>query len=92
MTNWSGQYQELIADIPHIAATAPLMLFGLSACVDARLFAHDLAPLFTPGAPPKARAFGTMVKDRARRGIGGEVRADWPEGPAWLAQHVPITY
>lgn len=92
MTDWNGHYRELIADIPRIAATAPLMLFGLSACVDARLLAHDLAPLFAPSAPPQARAFGEMVKDRARRGIGGEVRVDWPEGPAWLARHVPVAY
>jgi ADP-dependent phosphofructokinase/glucokinase len=92
MTDWNGLYQELIADIPRIAASAPLMLFGLSACVDARLFAHEMAPLFVPEAPPKARAFGEMVKDRARRSIGGEIRVDWPEGPAWLAEHVPITY
>ncbi|WP_162918797.1 ADP-dependent glucokinase/phosphofructokinase [Taklimakanibacter deserti] len=92
MTDWNGHYQELIGDIPRIAATAPLMLFGLSACVDARLLAHELGPLFAPDAPLQARSFGEMVKDRARRGIGGEVRVDWPEGPAWLAQHVPITY
>ncbi len=90
--NWSGLYRDLIADIPRIAHQAPLMLFGLSACVDARIFAHELKPLFAPTAPKEARAFGELVKDRAQRGIGGEVRIDWPEGPAWLAQHVPITY
>ena len=68
------------------------MLFGLSACVDARLLAHELRALFAPDAPQQAQAFGEMVKDRARRGIGGEVRVDWPEGPAWLARHVPIAY
>lgn len=92
MTDWNGRYQELIADVPRIAATAPLMFFGLSACVDARISAHELAPLFAPGAPAEARAFGEMVKDRVRRGIGGEVRIDWPEGPLWLARNVPITY
>jgi hypothetical protein len=92
MTDWTGLYQELIADLPRIAASAPLMLFGLSACVDARLIADELTPLFAPDAPPEARAFGEMVQDRARRSIGGEVRVDWPEGPAWLARHVPITY
>jgi ADP-dependent phosphofructokinase/glucokinase len=91
MTDWQGHYQELIRDIPRIAATSPLMLFGLSACVDARIFAHELDPLFTSGVP-QAVAFGEMVKDRARRGIGGEVRIDWPEGPTFLAKHVPITY
>lgn len=90
--DWNSLYQELIGDIPGIVATAPLMLFGLSACVDARLHAHELTPLFAPAAPPEARAFGDMVKDRACRGIGGEVRIDWPEGPAWLARHVPIAF
>jgi ADP-dependent phosphofructokinase/glucokinase len=91
VTDWNGLYRELIRDIPRIAASSPLMLFGLSACVDARLFAHELEPLFTSGVP-QAVAFGEMVKDRARRGIGGEVRIDWPDGPSWLAGHVPITY
>jgi ADP-specific Phosphofructokinase/Glucokinase conserved region len=91
MTDWKGLYQELIRSIPPIAASSPLMLFGLSACVDARLFAHELEPLFTSGLP-QGVAFGEMVKDRARRGIGGEVRIDWPEGSSWLTKHVPITY
>jgi hypothetical protein len=91
MTDWNSAYRQLISDIPRIAATSPLMLFGLSACVDARLSAHDLAPLFTSDVE-QAVAFGEMVKERARRSVGGEVRLDWPEGPAWLARHVPITY
>jgi hypothetical protein len=91
-TDWSGLYQDLIADIPRIARQAPLMLFGLSACVDARILAHELAPLFAPTAPKEAREFGKLIKDRANRGIGGEVRIDWPQGPAWLALNVPITY
>jgi len=91
MADWNRAYQQLISDIPRIAATSPLMLFGLSACVDARLCAHNLAPLFTSDET-QAVMFGEIVKDRARRGIGGEVRIDWPEGPSWLARHVPITY
>ncbi len=91
-TDWSGLYEDLIADIPRIAASAPLMLFGLSACVDARIFAHDLGPLFAPTAPGEARDFATMIKERAGRGIGGEVRVDWADGPAWLGQNVPIAY
>ena len=91
-TDWGGLYRSLIRDIPRIADEAPLMLFGLSACVDARIFAHDLAPLFMAAVPREARAFGELIKERARRGIGGEVRIDWPEGPAWLARHVAITY
>src|SRR5437868_3568170 len=92
VTGWGGLYRNLVRDIPRIAHEAPLMLFGLSACVDARIFAHDLAPLFMAAAPGEARTFGELIKERARRGIGGEVRIDWPEGPAWLARNVAITY
>lgn len=90
--DWAGLYRDLIADIPRIAGSAPPMLFGLSACVDARILAHELAPLFRPSAPAEARAFGTLVKERAASGVGGEVRLDWPQGPGWLAGHVPIAY
>lgn len=90
--DWAGLYRDLIADIPRIAGSAPPMLFGLSACVDARILAHELAPLFRPGVPAEARAFGTLVKERAASGVGGEVRLDWPQGPGWLAGHVPIAY
>ena len=33
-----------------------------------------------------------MIKGRAEKGIGGEIRVDWPEGPSWLAQNLPISY
>lgn len=89
---WEKQYRDLIAEIPSIVAQSRLMLGGLGACVDARIPAHMLAPLFAPTAPEAARAFGEMIKARAEKGIGGEVRIDWPEGPAWLARNLPISY
>lgn len=90
--DWAALYRDLIADVPRIAGTAPIMLFGLSACVDARILAHELKPLFRQGAPAEAQAFGKLIKERAAAGIGGEVRIDWPDGPGWLAGHVPIAY
>lgn len=90
--DWAALYRELAADIPRIAGQAPLMLLGLSACVDARILAHELDPLFAAHAPAEARDFGALIKERATAGIGGEVRLDWPEGPRWLAAHVPISY
>jgi ADP-dependent phosphofructokinase/glucokinase len=90
--DWAESYRGLIADIPEIAAQAPLMLFGLSACVDARISAHRMTPLFAPAAPEAAKAFGEMIAARAQKGIGGEIRIDWPNGPSWLAQNVPISY
>lgn len=92
MADWIGSYRDLITDIPHIARRAPLMLFGLSACVDARISGHEISPLFAPTAPKQAKAFGQLLKSRAANGIGGEVRIDWPEGPSWLARNVPISY
>ncbi len=92
LTDWDSLYRNLISDIPRIAAAASLMLFGLSACVDARISAHELEPLFAPTAPKEAQDLGALIKERASRGIGGEVRIDWAEGPTWLARHVPIAY
>ena len=91
-TDWSASYRGLIAHIPEIAAQARLMLFGLSACVDARISAHRMTALFAPDAPEAARAFGDLIKSRAEKGIGGEIRIDWPEGPSWLARNMPISY
>jgi ADP-dependent phosphofructokinase/glucokinase len=90
--DWLGLYRDLIADVSTIAARARLTLCGLGACVDARISAHDLAPLFSPTAPEAARAFGEIIKARAEKGIGGEIRVDWPEGPFWLAQNLSISY
>lgn len=90
--DWLRLYRDLISDVPSIAADARLMLFGLGACVDARISAHRMGALFSPAAPEAAKAFGNMLKARAEKGIGGEVRIDWPEGPAWLAQNMPVSY
>ena len=91
-TDWLGLYRDLISDVPSIVAEARLMLFGLGACVDARISAHRMNSLFASTAPEAAKAFGETLKARAEKGIGGEIRVDWPEGPAWLAQNLPVSY
>ncbi|MFB2553162.1 ADP-dependent glucokinase/phosphofructokinase [Ensifer soli] len=91
-TNPADSYRLLSGRLAAIAASAPLTLCGMSACVDARILLAGASALIDPGAPDDAAAFGAMLKDRARRGVGGEVRVDWPDGPAWLAAHVPATY
>ena len=69
------------------------MLFGLSACVDARILAHELTPLFAPDAPPQAQSLRRNGQgSRAAQASAVKCRIDWPEGPAWLARHLPITY
>ncbi|MBL8906022.1 MAG: 6-phosphofructokinase [Rhizobiales bacterium] len=90
--DWADRYRDLIAEVPKIAAEARLMLCGLGACIDARIAAHTLAPLFSSSAPEAARNFGETIKRRAEKGIGGEIRIDWPDGPSWLAQNLPISY
>ena len=86
---WTHSYGELIAALPQIAADAKLTLCGMSACIDARVSMHDMQVLFDSDEP-QAAAFGRMLASRAKRGIGGELSVDWPDGPAWLAAHVPV--
>ena len=84
-------YRQVIDELPHTAAVAAMTLCGMNTVVDARVEMTDLADL--PGSDEqRARAFVMLLRDRALKGIGGEVRVDWPEGPAWLKKHLPIRY
>lgn len=71
---------------------AGLFLCGISACVDARVEMHEIQPLL--GAPPDTPAgrLASLLLSRAARGVGGEVRFDWPEGPAWLRERLRPCY
>lgn len=89
---WPEAYLGLIADLPSLAARAPITICGMSACVDARIEMSDLTPLLQSRLPADAAAFLAMLKERAERGIGGEVRVDWPSGPAWLTERLGIRY
>ncbi|MCB8877534.1 ADP-dependent glucokinase/phosphofructokinase [Acidisoma silvae] len=72
------------------AQQARWTLCGLSLCVDAftRLDTNSCAKL--AAGPDKARALGAELQRRAAAGIGGEVRFDWHDGPAWLDAHLPM--
>ncbi|WP_168990425.1 ADP-dependent glucokinase/phosphofructokinase [Aureimonas flava] len=89
--NWEAAYGSLARRLPAIARSAPLTLCGMSACVDARI-ELSAAPALWNADTGEAGAFAAMLRDRVRRGVGGEVRVEWPDGPAWLAAHVPARY
>jgi len=88
--DWAAAYAALIAALPEMARSAALTLCGMSACIDARIDMHDMAALLRPDVPAPAAAFAEQLLARAARGVGGEMRVEWPEGPAWLAGHVRI--
>jgi ADP-dependent phosphofructokinase/glucokinase len=64
-----------------------MTLCGLSACVDATASLHDAAALLAASEPAAAH-FASALVARAAAGIGGEIRVDWPGGPAWLDAHL----
>ena len=73
-------------------SSAGLFLCGISACVDARVEMSDIQPLLEAPADTQAARLAAMLLSRAARGIGGEVRFDWPEGPAWLRERLQPRY
>lgn len=90
-TDWPEAYLRLAARIPDLARTARTTLCGMNACVDARTELHTATALLQ-ATDPGAAALRDMLVERAHQGIGGEVRVEWPDGPAWLAAHVPLTH
>jgi hypothetical protein len=88
----AGEFRDLAARLPAMAATAPVTLCGMSACVDARLDMARIGPLLAADRPAEAAALAALLLERAARGVGGEVRVDWPEGPRWLAERLDVTY
>lgn len=73
-------------------SSAGLFLCGISACVDARVEMHDMRPLLDAPADTPAAQLANLLLSRAARGVGGEVQFDWPEGPAWLRERLPLRY
>ncbi|MQT15417.1 6-phosphofructokinase [Rhizobiales bacterium Sp-1] len=73
---------------PHDPADAAgLFLCGMNICVDARVDLADPANIGALMAEPTttpARALGEELLSRVARGVGGEIRFDWAEGPHWL--------
>jgi ADP-dependent phosphofructokinase/glucokinase len=87
--DWREHYADLATRLPALAGRARPVLCGLGACVDvyARLGEALCALDDAPGT--QATALRQLLLERARRGIGGEVRIDWAGGPAWLDARLP---
>ena len=88
----AAAYADLLRRLPDLVRDAPLILCGMGACVDARVAMHDMAGLLAERQTAPAAALAALLKERAARGVGGEVWVDWPQGPQWLAAHVPVRY
>lgn len=95
---WSARYDALARALPvgpdeaARFAAAPF-LFGMNICVDARVDLSDPAAMAVlTGAPEGSPAHGLAREILARvgRGVGGEVRFDWAEGPDWLRGRMPF--
>jgi hypothetical protein len=89
---WRSAYGAFLDRVPAFVDAASLTLCGMGACVDACVAMHDMDGLLAARAPAEATALAALLKDRAARGIGGEIWVDWAGGPAWLARHVPVRY
>lgn len=85
-------YVALSSRIREIARRAPRVFCGMSACIDATVQMGDMRPLLEAGVPPDARRFADILKDRAARGVGGEIKVDWPEGKSWLSERLRPRY
>ena len=88
---WAEAYAAVISTLRHLAAQAPLTFCGMAACVDARVSLHDIGPMLAADSPPAAE-LARLLQARAERGTGGELPYAWPEGPAWIAAHLPVRY
>jgi hypothetical protein len=81
---WQQRYVALAERLPELANGARPVLCGLGACADVYLRLEELIRIL-PGDPAApAGTLRQLLLERARRGIGGEIRVDWPGGPAWL--------
>ena len=86
--SWRARYAEMARKLPTFGKDCGLALCGLNTCVDAVVELHAAAPLFAADVPPAAAAFAAELRSRVARGIGGEIRVEWPEGSAWLEERL----
>jgi hypothetical protein len=89
-SRWRRLYAATAAELPRLAAAAPLVLAGMGACVDAVVPLAELAKVDVDSAPPEAAKLVSTLCARAAEGIGGEIRFDWAQGPNWLRSLLPL--
>ena len=81
-SDWAAAYAELIGRLPGFVEGARLSLCGFSVCVDAVVELGTAEALLQAEGATPAAALAAELKRRAANGIGGEIRVDWPAGPA----------
>jgi ADP-dependent phosphofructokinase/glucokinase len=86
--SWRARYVELAQKLPTFGGRCGLALCGLNTCVDAVVALREAGPLFEPDVPPAAAAFAAELRYRVARGVGGEIRVEWPEGSSWLEERL----
>ncbi|MBX5193700.1 6-phosphofructokinase [Rhizobium sp. NZLR3b] len=92
-TDWRAKYASVTAALSDKDQfQSGIFLCGVSACVDALISMHDMQNLLDADENSRAGELTTLLLERVSRGVGGEVRLDWPEGPSWLRQHLKIHY
>ena len=64
----------------------------MSSVVDGRVNMHDMQSLANTSPASRAGALFAILRDRAERGVGGEVKFDWEEAPIWLRSNVKVRH
>ena len=85
---WAAAYRDTLARLDADVSHARLTLCGFSSCVDATVSLHDAVARFASPLAAEAERFARMLLERACAGVGGEIRVDWPGGPAWLDRNI----
>ncbi|MBV9392012.1 MAG: hypothetical protein JOY96_08995 [Verrucomicrobia bacterium] len=88
--NWPVLYDEVLRSLPEYVNQARLTIGGLATCTDAYVCLNDQTAnlLIEPGSPQYQ--LGHELFSRVSNGLGGELRLDWPNGAAWIADNLCI--
>lgn len=88
--NWPALYEALLRILPEYVREARLTIGGLATCTDAYVCLNDeTANLLTVPGSLQYR-LGHELFSRISNGLGGELRLDWPNGAAWIANNLHI--
>lgn len=82
--DWTSIYSDMSARLGRLASDARPTLCGFNVCVDRMMNLHGVAEDLLSCGSYAGVALGQELVRRASSGIGGEIRLDWAEGPAFL--------
>jgi ADP-dependent phosphofructokinase/glucokinase len=89
--SFAEAYVSLAESIAASAPRARLTLCCMSANTDARIDLGSTRALFA-SRDPEVKRFADLVRERAARGQGGEIKVEWDGGANWLARHEPVRF